>query len=287
MFHRAAKRSVVGLAVAVAIATAFLGGLMTGRTSVKARTSGMDRAAGLPIPAAPPRPIIVYGDSLVDQSGPYFAAGRSLGLSVTVRASGGLAPCDLLAQLRQDLGEKRGQLVVWAFSGNSVLPCMQDSSGQPLSGAPMLEKYRSDIELAVAAATSAHVPFILVSTPAPRDPGTWEKLDQMYRQIAVAHPQIQYADGGVGIAPGGEYRMTEQCLPWEVNIPQARPGCASATGQVPIRSRDGGHFCTTTANACSGYSSGALRYAVNLVTAARLFLDYEDHVAQTGAAPGP
>jgi hypothetical protein len=148
----------------------------------------------------------------------------------------------------------------------------------------MVAKYRSDTEAAVAAAAAARVPFILAGTPAPRDPTGWRVIDGMYREVAVAHPEIRYADGGVGIAPGGEFRASQQCLPSEVNLPEARPSCSSALGQIVVRSWDGAHFCQANSTyECPGYASGAFRYAINLVDAVRLFLDSRS----LGGQPSP
>ncbi len=58
---------------------------------------------------------------------------------------------------------------------------------------------------------------------------------------------------------------------------------------IAVRGPDGAHFCDPGANAapCTAYSSGALRYAINLLGAARLDLDFEAQVnAGRTLAPG-
>jgi hypothetical protein len=224
----------------------------------------------------------VYGDSLVNQSKPYLAVvGDSLGLTVAIQATTGTAPCDFLPKLQHDLADKRVDLVVWAFSGNSLGTCMLDRSGHPLTGAATLARYRSDTEAAIDAASKAHVWFVLASPPAPRSVGdVWEQLDAVYRQLAVAHPEIQYADAGTAIAPDGQFLATQRCLPFESMISQARQTCDTASGTITVRSWDGTHFCSVPIGAgCTAYSSGAVRYAINLLSAARLELDYVTQLA--------
>ncbi len=110
----------------------------------------------------------------------------------------------------------------------------------------------------------------------------------MYRDVAAAHPRIQYADAGVAISPDGKFIATQRCLPFELRIPQARDACGAADGTITVRGSDG-HFCptpTTGSLECSTYSSGALRYAINLLQAARIELDYQAQIA-AGNAPPP
>ena len=104
-----------------------------------------------------------------------------------------------------------------------------------------------------------------------------------------AHPRIQYADAGVAISPDGQFVDTQRCLPFEQRIPQAREACDAANGTIAVRGSDV-HFCpvptTTGSLECAMYSSGAMRYAINLLQAARLELDYQAQVA-AGNIPPP
>jgi hypothetical protein len=155
---------------------------------------------------------------------------------------------------------------------------MLDASGRALTGLPMLVKYKTDTETAAAMTTRLHRPFLVASPPAPEGKmAIWRSLDDVYRQIAVSLPGVQYVDAGQDIAPGGQFSSTQQCLPFETKIPQAQGSCNGPDSRVPVRGADGGHFCgntgPTAAVLCPEYSSGAMRYAVNLVTAAKLTLD--------------
>lgn len=289
---------IVGM-VAVAV-IAFAAGLLAGGGSsddrpdhAAASDSTANTVAATPAVAtaadAQPR-IIIYGDSLVTQAEPYLEiVSKALGLQVEARALGGTAPCDFLSPLQDDLDAKRVDLVVWAFSGNSIGSCMVDEKGTLRSGQAVLDKYRADTEQAIGAAEQANVDFVLASPPAPHLPGDpWEQLDTVYREVAAAHPRIQYADAGVAISPDGKFIAAQRCLPFEARIPEARQACGAADGTITVRGSDG-HFCptpTTGTLECNTYSSGALRYAINLLQAARLELDYQAQVA-AGNVPPP
>jgi hypothetical protein len=294
LFRRAA---VVASALVIAIVI-FTGGVVAGRTSVperdasvSTRSSTTSTVTTVKTADAAMSRVIVYGDSLSTQAEPYIqVVARALGLQVEVRALGGTAPCDFVPRIEDDIASKHVDLAVWAFSGNSVGSCMLGPDGKPFTGQAMLDKYRDDTEAAIEAAERADVPFILASPPAPHLPGdVWEQLDGVYRRLASAHPRIQYADAGVAISPDGEFVDTQRCLPFEQRIPQAREACDAANGRITVRGSDG-HFCpvatTTGSLECTTYSSGAMRYAINLLQAARLELDYQAQIA-AGAIPPP
>jgi len=267
------------LVAGVVAAVAFAGGLTMGWAA------GGSSPRPEPARRAPRAPrqlrVSVYGDSLSVQAGPYLAGvGRAFGLRVTVRAFSGTAPCDFLDPLRKDLAAGPGppDLVLFAFSGNSVGTCMLDASGRPLTGVALLAKYRADTVAAADLTTAAHRPFLVASPPAPRGKeGIWKALDDVYRDVATTHPGVQYVDAGQDIAPGGEFAPTQQCLPFESKIPGAQRTCRTVDSDIPVRGPDGGHFCgdaaPTAAVLCPSYSSGAMRYAVNLLSAAKLTLD--------------
>ena len=287
------------LASAVVLALAvFLVGVWAGRSSAQDQSAistlptvpSTAPSTTVALPAPEPR-VIIYGDSLSTQAEPYIQiVSRALGLHVEVRALGGTAPCDFVDRLDEDIAAKRLDLAVWAFSGNSIGSCMLGPDGKPLTAQALFDKYHDDTERAIDAAEKAGVLFVLASPPAPHLPGdVWEQLDSVYRWLAAAHPRIQYADAGVAISPDGQFVDTQRCLPFEQRIPQAREACDAANGTIAVRGSDG-HFCpvptTTGSLECAMYSSGAMRYAINLLQAARLELDYQAQVA-AGNIPPP
>jgi hypothetical protein len=268
------------LAAAAIAAAAVVGGLAAGITSRAGHSEKRTDRATARRPVTPPEPrISVYGDSLTVQAAPYLTVvGNSLGLHVAIHAFSGTAPCDYLAVLRKELASHPPALVLFAFSGNSVATCMLEASGHPLTGDAVVAKYRADTEAAADATTQAHRPFVVASPPVARGKeAVWKALDAIYRDLAATHVGVQYADAGQDIAPGGQFTTTQQCLPFETKLPGAQPTCRSADSTITVRGPDGGHFCgdasATTAVACPTYASGAMRYAINLVSAAKLTLD--------------
>jgi hypothetical protein len=268
-------RARVLLAALVLAALAFAGGIAAASVS---SSGGSDKKTAAERTPAKPK-VAIYGDSLTLQASPYITElAKTFGLRLVVRAFSGTAPCDFLPVLRNDLKAERPDLVMFAFSGNSAATCMLDTTGKPLTGLAVLVKYRADTEAAADMTTKIHRPFLIASPPAPRGKmAIWKSFDDLYRQIATSHPGVQYVDAGQNIAPGGVFSPTQQCLPYETRIPEAKSSCSGPDSSITVRGADGGHFCgntgPTAAVLCPTYSSGAMRYAVNLVTAAKLTLD--------------
>jgi hypothetical protein len=270
------------LGVVLLVLLAFGTGTLTGNVLAAPEHGPSDTHA----PGAlvqPGRRVLVFGDSLVTQSEPYLTVvARALDMRARARASGGIAPCDALEPLAHEVRTSRPSIVVLAFSGNSLSDCMRGGDGQLLQGAAVVAKYRSDTEAAIRIATHAGIPMVLASPPTSQQSGAaWEALDAAYRDLAAANqPQVQYTDAGVQIAPDGHFVAEQRCLPFELSFAATRAMCAGDAGSIRVRSPDGVHFCSdpssakSAATSCSTYSSGALRYAIALVTAARLQLDY-------------
>src|SRR5712692_10536430 len=95
---------IVFLVSLCAVGGAFVGGALTGKTfAVSDAAPATGSAAEAPVERAPEQ-VFVYGDSLVVQAEPYLTpVATALDMTVTVRAFGGIAPCDELASLAQDL----------------------------------------------------------------------------------------------------------------------------------------------------------------------------------------
>jgi hypothetical protein len=90
---------------------------------------------------------------------------------------------------------------------------------------------------------------------------------------------VQYADAGADIAPRGEYTDEQSCLPFERRLANELGVDCGPHDVIDVRAPDGVHFCAAPSDAetigsCTEYSSGALRYAIALVSGARLNLDY-------------
>jgi len=267
------------LVVVGAIAVAFASGALTG--SSLAASNSRDRRSVEH--RAQRDTVFVYGDSLVTQAEPYLSSvARAFGMKLRTRAFGGIAPCDELRSLGNDLRRSRPAIIVFAFSGNSFTDCMRDANGELLQGEQVVAKYRQDLLATARITTQAGVPLVVASPPASQQrSASWDELDSVYREVAAQHqPQVQYTDAGVQIAPDGEFVATQRCLPFEFNLPQAEAICRSGGSTIGVRAPDGVHFCSDVVvpeknpAPCTKYSSGALRYAIALITAAKLQLDF-------------
>ena len=97
------------------------------------------------VPVLPGARVNVYGDSLVSQATTYLTSvGTVFGLMVKVESFSGTAPCDFLPNLHKDLSKQAPDVVVWAFSGNSIGTCMIGPNHKPLAGGAIISKYRTD-----------------------------------------------------------------------------------------------------------------------------------------------
>lgn len=227
---------------------------------------------------AAPRRVTIYGDSLTVEAEPYLARiAAEQKVALTVEAYPGTAPCDYLPVLRADLATRPPDVVVLAFSGNSFVTCMLDASGNPITGAAIVAKYRADVEAAVDAAHVARRPIVLVSPPVARGrESEWRELDAIYRRLAATRPGTHYLDAGGDIAPHGRFTERRACLRVETTLPEASATCRSTRSRIEVRGADGLHFCgdppAPAPLRCPGYASGARRYAANLVRGAKRVL---------------
>jgi hypothetical protein len=221
--------------------------------------------------------VVVYGDSLVWEAHDYVTFLAALnGYSGEVRSFGGTATCDWFADMRTHLAEVRPAVVVLAFSGNNMTPCMQPHQ-RMLRGDDLAAKYAKDTAAAVAIARHYGARVVLVGAPrseATRYDPRWDLIPHEYREVAARDPQhVRYADGGALIAPHGAWSMTRPCLAREQGIVDSdgRHVCTRAN-RIAVRAPDGAHFCPGNRAAvrgvtgsCPRYSSGALRYATTIV----------------------
>lgn len=207
------------------------------------------------------RVVVLYGDSLAYSARDYFSfTTSSRGWAPVVRTFGGTAPCDWMPQLETDLA-LRPAYVVFAFSGNSMTPCMVDpATGAQLAGPAVVDKYRADVTAMVALASAGGARPVVVGTPVAAS-GGGAALAVMDQQIVDATPGALYVDGGETIAPGGVYVPAMPCRSDE----GAELGCVD--GMIRVRNDDGVHFCPDDPVSMEGrgvecpvYASGARRY---------------------------
>ena len=238
---------------------------------------GGTRWAGNPTdgPATPTRVVVelvrptiaLYGDSRAWEAHDYFVwFAVERGWEPEVHVFGGTAPCDWSDELATDLVDPP-DLVVVAFSGNSLTDCMVDpTTGEHFEGTRHTEKYRADVGWFAESAAAAGSRVAIVAPPVSAS-GGGAKFHAVYQEIARATGG-EFVDGGATIAPAGVHTPTMPCFLDE----HASLGCTD--GRIRVRAADGGHFCPTDPVAVNGvtptcpvYASGARRYAEHLLSA--------------------
>jgi hypothetical protein len=232
-------------------------------------------SSAVPAAAAPRETVVVYGDSLTWEAKDFLAVlGAANGMATDVRSFGGTATCDWFADMRTHLLKVRAKVVVLAFSGNNITPCMRPH-GAYLVGEDLRAKYAADTKTAISLARSTGARVVLVGAPRSHGSGhDWDFLHETYRDVAArASTFVDYVDGGRLIAPGGAWSRTRSCLAHERRIVNAdgTRSCNRAN-KIAVRAPDGAHFCPGGAMAVNGitttcrkYSSGAFRYASTIV----------------------
>jgi hypothetical protein len=270
------RARILALVAVAFVALSFAGGVVAGRASTRPTPTASSAA---PPGRAEERSVSLYGDALLAQSRPYFVGvGDAYRVKVSVHAFDGAAPCDLLPTLRDDVTRNRPDAVILAYGVDATTPCMRGDDGRPLAGMAFLARYASDINEAVTTARQAGARVVVASPPATRASlATWQEIDGLYRKESASDPaEVSYVDGGILIAPDGRVKAAQPCLPFELTLRlQGRPVCDA--GMVAVRAADGTNLCPS-ANAgpgspCPTYSSGATRFALTLLSTARLDLD--------------
>jgi len=220
-----------------------------------------------------PRPLVlVYGDSLVREAEPYLRDILDHVAQVDERVVGapGAATCDVLPLMRDDAAHLRPALVIIAFSGNDVTPCMRDGHGQQLQGQAVVEKYRADISTAIAYFRPG-APQIWLGT-APISLGAQVKSEDGDARMRAMEHDLERVNSRVHVTNSGDAVLDHGW--WTAMLPcLLREPC---TGGVDthgnranrVRSIDGTHFCPVpyaVFDNCPVYASGGERYALGLL----------------------
>ena len=220
------KRGVVVLAIFVALA-AFI--WFTSSSTTPTARSTPSRSRG---------PVLVYGDSLIEQASPYLRS------TDQVQAFGGTALCDWVDSMAKASAIEQPSVMVVEFVGNDLTPCMQ--------GYHTPEQVRAKYEADMARLKQrVDAPIIWVGGPAFRDraPAT----------LGLYSSEPGFVDAGEAVLADGAYTDTLPCLADEGSI----QGCVN--GRIRVRASDGTHFATSG----SGYSAGGRRFADAIDNAVR------------------
>lgn len=218
--------------------------------------------------------IALFGDSLAWEAQPYWIelARQLKDGPHTYDSFGGTAICDWLTRMSEVEAQYHPSAVQLQFSGNNLSPCMD---GYKLYSSRYYEKYKSDALAAIKIFTTGRAHVFLVGAPITRSDQSvpdWQRLNQLYQQIAAADPEhVTDVDAGAAVeGPGHTYTDTLPCLKDE---PCTGPVVDGVHTNI-VRSPDGTHFCPVeegdeagVVGKCPVYSSGAYRYAKAMIDA--------------------
>ena len=222
------KRSLVVLAIVVALAT----------FAWFASSSSSSMSTGRPTPSKSRGPVLVYGDSLIEQATPYLQS------SDQIRAFGGTALCDWVDKMARAATVEQPSMMVVEFVGNDLTPCMQ--------GYQTPDQVRAKYEADMARLKQlVDAPILWVGAPAFRD--------RAPTTLGLYSSEQRFVDAGDAVLADGAYTDTLPCLADEGQI----QGCVN--GRIRVRASDGAHFATSG----SGYSAGGRRFADAIDSAIR------------------
>ena len=214
------KRGLVVLTIVVALA-AF---------AWFASSSSSSTPTARPAPSKSRGPVLVYGDSLIEQATPYLQS------TDQVRAFGGTALCDWVDKMARAANVEQPSMMVVEFVGNDLTPCMQ--------GYQTPDQVRAKYEADMARLKQlVDAPILWVGPPAFRD--------RAPAALGLYSSEQRFVDAGDAVLADGAYTDTLPCLADEGQI----QGCVN--GRIRVRASDGTHFATSG----SGYSAGGRRFA--------------------------
>ena len=222
------KRGLVVLAIVVALA-AFVW---------FASSSSSSTSTGRPMPSQSRGPVLVYGDSLIEQASPYLRS------TDQVRAFGGTALCDWVDNMARAASVEQPSVMVVEFVGNDLTPCMQDYQ----TPEQVRAKYEADM---ARLKRRVDAPILWVGAPTFRD--------RAPTTLGLYSSEPRFVDAGEAVLADGAYTDTLPCLADEGTI----QGCVN--GRIRVRASDGAHFATSG----SGYSAGGRRFADAIDNAVR------------------
>ena len=219
--------------------------------------------AGSP-PRLPPR-VALYGDSMSMEAGmDVTSLAQAAGGSALVRAYGGTAVCDFLANMATDAVSWQPTAAILEFSGDNFTPCMD---GDPFGSPQYYAKYQTDVQTAIDIFRPHGTQVFLIGIPYDASLGANQNvanLNQLYASIAAANAGVTYVDAGQAVMANGAFTWTLPCLPGEP--------CTGPSGTNVVRAPDGVHFCPTGIttqegyfSVCNVYSSGAFRFATAML----------------------
>lgn len=220
--------------------------------------------------------VLVYGDSIAEESQSALTAALGPGWNAVYRVYGGTAPCDWTTWAARDIRAFRPAIVITSFVGNNITPCMQHD-GADLTGPAYAEQYRLHLTLLAEAALAGGARVIITTSPVPSNrtfvdrsaivaTASWSAA----RSLAQQGKAVSLSDdGAVLLDPTATtQRLGAQWLPCRADGQEADV-CVDGMVQVHAPLPDGVHLCPTLAprpspSGCAVRNVGAERYAAAL-----------------------
>ncbi len=194
-------------------------------------SSSPSTSTALSTPSRSRGPVLVYGDSLIEQASPYLQHADQ------VRAFGGTALCDWVDNMAKAATVEQPSVMVVEFVGNDLTPCMQRYQ----TPAQVRAKYEADMARLKRRVEDTRILWVGAPTFRDRPPPT----------LGLYSSQPAFVDAGEAVLNDGAYTDTLPCLADEGLM----QGCVN--GRIRVRALDGAHFATSR----SGYSAGGRRFA--------------------------
>jgi hypothetical protein len=189
----------------------------------------------------PPKPVLVYGDSIISETTPYLAP-----FVTEVHSRGGSALCEWIDTIAQDVERAHPRLVVVSFIGNDC----PWNPGVSFDG--QQAQYAQDVQALKARIPGTLILWVLNPVMNPRVP-YMRFTDPPPNDVYAAEPL--HVDAGARVEDNGAFGDRLTCRADE----SSAMGCASGT--IRVRADDGGHLCTANGVAVAEYCSGARRFS--------------------------
>ncbi len=215
--------------------------------------------------------VLVYGDSIAEETSSALTSALGTDFSVAFRVFGGTAPCDWVPQVARDLRAFKPDVVVTSFIGNNITPCAA------VDDLKLVEVYRSALSSIAVESSAAGATVVLATSP--RVVAGFERTSavaavtlETASALAVSGVRVVGADDGVVLSAPGVLSgtFTLPCLAGESDVCQ--------DGVVVVRNGDGVHLCPSPLprpfrGGCAVRSPGAERYAAALAETVRAVTD--------------
>jgi hypothetical protein len=109
--------------------------------------------------------VLVYGDSLVSESGTPISFQLGDSYDVRISAQGGDALCDFGDLMVREVRDYQPKVVVIAFTGNALTGCMRNPNGSPMTATAAAAKYEADLDWVLAKIWGSGRRIVVVGGP--------------------------------------------------------------------------------------------------------------------------